>query len=92
LNNDASEYVKEMGWDENYPFAMIPVDADHSGAGASAYYCDYYHVSSSTGARIARVGGTWSGGSVAGPWCWYLYSSSSSTYVGIGGRLLKKAL
>jgi len=92
LNNDASEYVKEMGWDENYPFAMISVDADHSGAGASAYYCDYYYVSSSTGARIARVGGYWYSGSAAGPWSWRLGDSSTSSSVLIGGRLVRKVV
>lgn len=91
-NAIASAYVKEMGWDENHPYAAIPVVADHSGASASAYYCDYYFVSSSTGARSALVGGRWDIGAFAGPSGWSLSGTSANAGVNVGGRLLKKAL
>ena len=57
---------------------------------SAQYYCDYYCQNS--GPRIALVGGVWDGGSFAGPWYWFLGASSSDAHVGVGGRLVRKAV
>ena len=84
LNANTNNFVKYMGYDQLLPFCELPVDV------SANYYKDYYYQSS--GQRVARVGGSWGYGSVAGPWCWDLYYSSSNALVYLGGRLLKKPL
>lgn len=88
VNHNVNGYTREMGFDENLPFAEFPVYI--SGASASTYYSDYYYQS--TGARIALVGGCWADGSNAGISYWALVHSSANASVYFGGRLLKKAL
>ena len=89
-NATSDNYVKEMGFDPNYPFAEFPVTVG-GGADATKYYADYYYQASSTN-YIARFGGNWNNGVTAGLSYWYLNITSSFTFVVIGGRLLKKAL
>jgi hypothetical protein len=84
LNSMTNNYVKYMGYDPLLPFCEFPVDV------SANYYRDYYYQAS--GQRVAPVGGRWSDGSIAGPWFWSLIYSSSSAFVYIGGRLLKKPL
>lgn len=86
INSDTNGWVREMGFDESYPFAEFPIRV---GGNSSSYYADNYYRN--TGARVARVGGRWSYGSYAGLRFWSLASSSSFSAVNIGGRLLKKA-
>lgn len=86
VNNDSNGWVSEMGFDSKFPFAELPVT---TGGSSSTYYADNYYQNS--GQRVARVGGSWAGGLVAGFWCWSLFSSSSASSVLLGGRLLKKA-
>ena len=87
VNSDENGYAKYMGHDPKNPFAEFPVEV---GAGSSTYYSDYYYQN--TGQRIAPVGGRWNSGSNAGLSYWYLYYTSSSASVYLGGRLLKKPL
>ncbi len=87
VNADTSGYFKEIGFDPDYPFAGLPVEV---GGSSSTYYSDYYYQN--TGQRVARVGGYWYVGLTAGPSCWALNTSASTSHVYIGGRLLKKAL
>jgi hypothetical protein len=88
LNANANGYAKALGHDASHPYANIT--SDSSGISSAQYYCDYYYQNS--GPRIALVGGSWSGGSLAGPWCWDLFDSSSAAYVHVGGRLVRKAV
>lgn len=83
-NSDTNGYATEMGWDPAHPYAEFPVAV---GGSTTTYYSDYYYQN--TGQRIARVGGSWSRGSYAGPSLWYLHTSSSYAHVSLGGRLLK---
>jgi len=87
INHDANGYVKQMGFDAEYPFAEFPVEV---GGGTTTYYADYYYRS--TGQRVARFGGAWGGGSRAGVSCWALDASSGTRGASSGGRLLRKAL
>lgn len=84
VNKNANNYVKFMGFDSDLPFAEFPTDV------STNYYKDYYYQSA--GQRIAFGGGGWYYGGRAGLFCWHLNFSSAGTDVGVGGRLLKKAL
>lgn len=87
VNGSTSGYSKEMGYDANYPYAAFPTTV---GGDYQTYYTDYYYQNA--GQRVARVGGNWYGGALAGLFFWYLNYSSSSADVLLGSRLLKKAL
>jgi len=86
-NANTNNYVLEMGFDPDYPFAEFPTVV---GSSSDSGYKDYYYQAA--GQRIARFGGNWLYGSIAGLSFWNLNDSSSSTGVSFGGRLLKKPL
>ena len=88
-NHNANGYIKEMGFDPNYPFAQLPTAITGSTT-PTQYYGDYYYQD--VGQRVARFGGYWDYGSSAGLSSWNLVASSSTAYVTCGGRLLKKPL
>lgn len=87
ITHNGDGYPKSMGLDASLPFANFPTSVDGA---TNKYYSDYYYQAA--GQRIARFGGSWSSGSAAGLFCWGLHYTSSDASVGIGGRLLKKAL
>jgi len=87
INATSNNYVLTRGFDGAHPYAQLPTAV---GAIGDSQYKDYYYQA--TGQRIAHVGGNWNNGSSAGLFYWHLNSSSSTANVGIGGRLLKKAL
>lgn len=87
VNHNANGYVVSVGYDSDRPCANLPTAV---GGGATTYFSDYYYQS--TAQRIALVGGSWNSGSFAGLLDWDLHSSSSSASVGVGARLLRKAL
>ena len=87
VDSTSNGYVSKMGYDSNHKFAELPTALVGNG---SNYYGDYYYYSS--GNRIAFLGGSWYYGSNDGFFCWALDSSSTSTYITVGGRLLKKPL
>jgi hypothetical protein len=86
VNAPTSNWIQSEGYDSSLPFCNLPDTV----SGTSTYLRDYYYQS--TGARVARVGGYLSSGSLAGLRRWDLNYSSSSAGWFIGGRLLKKAL
>lgn len=86
VNHNADNYVQATGYDENYPFAEFPTAVNAN----LKYYRDYYHQAA--GQLIAPFGGSWSCWSGAGLSFWALVASSSTAYLDIGGRLLKKPL
>ena len=79
-------YIKKLGFDEKNPDIALPIEIG-GGAGSSSGMCDFYY--SSEGNRVARVGGSFSGGAVAGLWCWVCFSSSTYSALTCGARLLK---
>ncbi len=85
----SDQYIKEMGFDPNHPFAEFPV-VTAGGANDTKYYASNYWSNISD--RIARFGGNWNAGVRAGLSPWHLHHASSNSYVHGGGRLLKKAL
>lgn len=79
-------YIKKLGFDEKNPDIALPIEIG-GGAGSSSGMCDFYY--SSEGNRVARVGGYFSFGAVAGLWSWSCIGSSAVSYLACGARLLK---
>lgn len=84
--NEKDMYIKKLGFDEKNPDIALPIEIG-GGAGSSSGMCDFYY--SSEGNCVARVGGGFYSGSSAGLWCWPCYSSSVSSGLSCGARLLK---
>lgn len=84
--NEKDMYIKKLGFDEKNPDIALPIEIG-GGAGSSSGMCDFYY--SSEGNCVARVGGYFNGGSVAGLWYWVCSSSSVTSYLYCGARLLK---
>lgn len=84
--NERDMYIKKLGFDEKNPDIALPIEIG-GGAGSSSGMCDFY--TSSEGNRVARVGGTFSYGALAGLWYWNCYNSSTPSYLHCGARLLK---
>lgn len=79
-------YIKKLGFDEKNPDIALPIEIG-GGAGSSSGMCDFYY--SSEGNRVARVGGSFNVGALAGLWYWSCHNSSTSSYLYCGARLLK---
>ena len=84
--NEKDMYIKKLGFDEKNPDIALPIEIG-GGAGSSSGMCDFYY--SSEGNRVALVGGLFSYGSIAGLWYWNCYSSSVTSHLYCGARLLK---
>lgn len=84
--NEKDMYIKKLGFDEKNPDIALPIEIG-GGAGSSSGMCDFYY--SSEGNRVARVGGSFVNGSVAGLWYWFCSYSSVSSGLYCGARLLK---
>lgn len=84
--NERDMYIKKLGFDEKNPDIALPIEIG-GGAGSSSGMCDFY--TSSEGNRVARVGGYFGSGAGAGLWFWYCGSSSATSGLSCGARLLK---
>lgn len=75
-------YIKEVGYDSNFPEIQLPKTV---GGSTSTYIPDY--ANSVSGSRVLVVGGSW--GSALNCGLWYANcDSSSNSNASIGGRLL----
>ena len=83
-SSNSNSYAKELGYDENNPLIALTTE---TGGSSSTYMCDNYY--SSTGNRVARVGGYCSSGARAGLWYWNLNGTSGSAGYDGGSRLLR---
>ncbi len=90
INHDTSGYPTEMGYDSAHPYAEFPTAIQTADISPAKYYCDYYYQSA--GQRVARFGGGWDSGALAGLSCWSLVSSAASASVSVGGRLVRKPI
>lgn len=79
-------YIKKLGFDEKNPDIALPIEIG-GGAGSSSGMCDFYY--SSEGNRVARVGGYFYSGAIAGLWYWNCSISSTTSGLNCGARLLK---
>lgn len=84
--NEKDMYIKKLGFDEKNPDIALPIEIG-GGAGSSSGMCDFYY--SSEGNRVALVGGGFCNGSAAGLWYWSCDSSSVTSSLNCGARLLK---
>lgn len=84
--NERDMYIKKLGFDEKNPDIALPIEIG-GGAGSSSGMCDFY--TSSEGNRVALVGGAFISGARAGLWYWLCNSSSATSSLNCGARLLK---
>lgn len=79
-------YVSAMGYSTNYDWLFLPSEVKGN---SSLPVGDYYYQNNTwDGYRIARLGGGWDGGSVAGGFCWCLADGVGGRGRDIGGRLV----
>jgi hypothetical protein len=80
-------YVSAMAYNEEFDWLFAPAETlGDSALPVGDYF--YHNVSSSTGYRVARLGGTWSIGSNAGAFTWRVDGTPSGRTRVIGGRLV----
>ena len=80
---NSSAYIKELGYDSNYPCVML----GKTGGGSDSTYIPDYHYANS-GNRVVWFGGHYDLGLACGFWFWYCYDGSSYNYSVYCARLL----
>lgn len=79
-------YVSAMGYSTKYDWLFLPSEVKGN---SSLPVGDYYYQNNTwDGYRIALLGGTWSNGSIAGGFYWYLNNGVGYRSRDIGGRLV----
>lgn len=79
-------YVSAMGYSTNYDWLFLPSEVKGN---SSLPVGDYYYQNNTwDGYRIARLGGAWNDGSVAGGFYWHLANGVGTRYRSVGGRLV----
>lgn len=79
-------YVSAMGYSTKYDWLFLPSEVKGN---SSLPVGDYYYQNNTwDGYRIARLGGNWDSGSLAGGFCWSLNDGVGSRFRNIGGRLV----
>ena len=82
----ANGYISAMGYSTKYDWLFM---ASECLGNSSLPVGDYTYITENlNGYRIALLGGTWSDGSDAGGFYWYLINGVGSRYRAIGGRLV----
>ena len=77
-------YISAFGYSETHDWLFIPTEY----SGNTATPVGDYAWNKNAGNRVARIGGDWGNGAIAGAFCFYLYRGASSRYRIIGGRLV----
>lgn len=79
-------YVSAMGYSTNYDWLFLPSEVKGN---SSLPVGDYYYQNNTwDGYRIARLGGGWADGSIAGGFYWRLGDGVGTRSRDIGGRLV----
>ena len=82
----ANGYISAMGYSTKYDWLFM---ASECLGNSSLPVGDYTYITENlNGYRITLLGGSWSSGSNAGGFCWYLNSGVGHRYRSIGGRLV----
>jgi predicted heme/steroid binding protein len=80
-------YVSAMAYNEEFDWLFVPAETlGDSALPVGDYF--YQNVSYPTEYRIALLGGSWSSGSSAGAFYWYVATAPSRRSRDIGGRLV----
>ena len=83
---NANGYISAMGYSTACDWLFI---ASECLGNSSLPVGDYTYITVNlNGYRIARLGGSWSYGGIAGGFCWNLDSGVGSRYRSLGGRLV----
>ena len=83
---NANGYISAMGYSTACDWLFI---ASECLGNSSLPVGDYTYITVNlNGYRIARLGGDWSDGGVAGGFCWILYNGVGARVRNIGGRLV----
>lgn len=83
---NAAGYISAMGYSTACDWLFM---ASECLGNSSLPVGDYTYITQNlNGYRIARLGGIWSSGTIAGGFCWDLYSGVGGRYRAIGGRLV----
>lgn len=77
-------YISAFGYSEKYDYLFISTELK----GNNTLPVGDYYWNKNPGWRIARIGGSWSDGSIAGAFCLALSSDASFRTRTIGGRLV----
>ena len=79
-------YVSAMGYSTKYDWLFLPSEVKGN---SSLPVGDYYYQNNTwDGYRLARLGGSWDGGSGAGGFYWALNYGVGIRYRNVGGRLV----
>lgn len=82
----ANGYISAMGYSTKYDWLFM---ASECLGNSSLPVGDYTYITENlNGYRLALLGGSWSNGSIAGGFCWVLYSGVGYRGRDIGGRLV----
>jgi hypothetical protein len=81
----SSNYITAFGYDSTNDWVLLPSESS-STANPSGPIGDY--VTSSSGWRVAQLGGHWSDDSYAGAFFWRCGDTSSRAYAYVGARLM----
>lgn len=79
-------YISAMGYSTKFDWLFLPSEAKGDSALPIGDY--YYQNNTWNGYRIALLGGTWSGGVIAGGFCWAVNDGVGDRNRAIGGRLV----
>lgn len=79
-------YISAMGYSTKYDWLFLPSEVKGN---SSLPVGDYYYQNNTwDGYRIALLGGSWTNGSSAGGFCWYLNNGVGYRDRNVGGRLV----
>lgn len=82
----ANGYISAMGYSTKYDWLFM---ASECLGNSSLPVGDYTYITENlNGYRLTRLGGSWTYGSAAGGFCWYLLNGVGYRYRNIGGRLV----
>lgn len=83
---NSNGWIKAMGYSHNYDWLFIPSKVDGD---SSKPVGDYSYITQNLNDyRVARLGGNWQHGSIAGGFCWVCYDWVGTRARAIGGRLV----
>jgi hypothetical protein len=79
-------YISAFGYNEEFDWLFFP--SETSGDSALPVGDNFYQTTTLDTWRVARLGGHWHDGSMAGGFYWYVHHDSSYRYRYVGGRLV----